>query len=136
LTAPYDKEELRLRVSWLLLSRDGKSVGGRVYEVGALRLDVDRHVVTFDSRAARLTPAEFRILATLLEASGGVVAKEELNRSIHRDGEGAAVSTIDGHVSRLRRKLAVLGMDARGISSVHGVGYRLEAEHLDPLSRI
>src|SRR3954467_11148903 len=60
-TKPYSPRELMARVR-TLLRRTGRGRGGRVYRVGGITVDPERHTVLADGREVECTPAEFRIL--------------------------------------------------------------------------
>ena len=130
--APYGPEELALRVAWLRRERPAALSSGklpadmRIHEVGNLRVDIDRHAVTFDSREVALTRSEFLILQALMRADGRVVTKDTLNSLIHGETTQRGDGPLEAHVSRLRHKLAAAGLATAAIRSVRGVGYTLD----------
>jgi two-component system response regulator MprA len=89
-----------------------------------LRLDPSRHSLAGPSGDQRLTPTEYRILASLMAAPGGVVRRRSLALAGWPDGAIVADNTLDQYIARLRRKLAAAGEEGRSIATVHGVGYR------------
>lgn len=90
-----------------------------VREIGPLTIYADEHRVTHRGEALQLTPTEFEILLTLVEADGGAVPRKQL---LDR-GTGSSVDrTVDVHILSIRRKL---GDDEWLIATVWGVGYRL-----------
>jgi DNA-binding response OmpR family regulator len=91
---------------------------------GDLVLDAVRH--TLDVRGTRvdLTPTEFRLLAALMAASGGIVSRRELTRAGWPEGAQVHDNTLDQYLTRLRRKLREAG-SARQIGTARGVGHRL-----------
>ena len=118
---PFWPEELLARIE-ARLRRPEMRRGGRV-EVGRLVLDLDGRTATVDGEAVTLTRLEFDLLAALARKSGAAVSRAWLVDHV-RDGErDGADRTLDVHVSRIRRKL---GGAARQLSTVWGVGYRLE----------
>jgi two-component system response regulator MprA len=72
-----------------------------------------------------LTPTEFRLLARLLANPAEAVRRRDLLRAGWPHGAFVRENTLDAYIARLRRKLRALPF-APGISTVHGVGYRIE----------
>ncbi len=68
---------------------------------------------------------EFEILLLLVEKGGTVVTREQLVGAMDKSGE-ILDRTIDSHLSRIRSKLEKAGVKDLRITSVYGVGYRLE----------
>jgi two-component system, OmpR family, response regulator RegX3 len=78
--------------------------------------------VTVAGREVVLTPKEFDLLALLAEDPGAVVSREEILDRVWDPNWWGPTKTLDVHVGSLRRKLG----DPRWITTVRGVGYRLE----------
>lgn len=91
---------------------------------GDLTLDAVRHVVSVRGVRVELTPTEFRILAALIAASGGIVRRRELVRAAWPEGAQVHDNTLDQYLTRLRRKLRAAGSD-RTIGTARGVGHHL-----------
>jgi DNA-binding response OmpR family regulator len=91
--------------------------------VGATTLDPAGRRASHAGNDLELTSAEFNILQTLLERAGNVVDKETLSQRALGRPLSAYDRSIDVHVSKIRRKLAVSGGDGL-IVSVRGVGYQ------------
>src|SRR6266498_365849 len=89
------------------------------------RVEVDRasRRCTLDGRPVELTRRELDLLLVLIERSGRALTRDQL-----LDAAWGTIyvspKTVDVHVATLRRKLG----DALHISSLRGIGYRLEAE--------
>lgn len=124
---PFSPAELVLRVRRLLRVPDDGAPPPRhdVLRADGLTVDRDRHEVTVDGRGVGLTRIEHDILATLLEARGRVLSREQLLDAIHGGGEAYVLDrTVDVHVRRLRRKLGDDPRAPRFVATVRGVGYR------------
>ncbi|MER6558238.1 response regulator transcription factor [Streptomyces sp. NPDC001027] len=91
---------------------------------GDLALDAIRHTVSVRGTQVDLTPTEFRLLATLMAASGGIVSRRELVRAAWPEGAQVHDNTLDQYLTRLRRKLREAGSD-RTIGTARGIGHRL-----------
>ena len=119
-TKPFAFVELVARVH-AVLRRTG---GDEAMEAAGLRLDPLAHAVSDGTHEVQLTPTEFRLLAGLLARSGEAVRRRELVRAGWPHGAFVRENTLDAYVARLRRKLKEFD-SAPGITTVHGVGYRI-----------
>jgi DNA-binding response OmpR family regulator len=118
LTKPFHFVELLARVT--ALARRAAPDGA----TGMPHLDPARHALVIGDQEVRLTPTEYRILATLMGAPGKVVRRGELRAAAWPAGAVVQDNTLDQYVARLRRKLAATpGVPT--IHTVHGVGYEL-----------
>lgn len=120
LTKPFSLDELiaRLRV---LIRRSGPRSLARV---GDVELDPTAHAIRAGDQIARLTPTEFRILASLFARPGEAVRRRELVRAGWPHGAIVNDNTLDAYIARLRRKLRGLP-GAPTLETVHGVGYAI-----------
>ena len=86
------------------------------------RLSIDRaaHRVFVHGRDVNLTALELRLLCALFDGGSRVQSRESLLRDVWGEERGVTTRTVDTHVKRLRKKL---GLAARCIRSVRGVGY-------------
>lgn len=120
LPKPFHLAELvaRLRAT---LKRTAPST---VATAGDLVLDATRHSATVGDVDVDLSPTEFRLLATLVAAGGGIVSRRDLVRAAWPDGAHVSDNTLDQYLSRLRRKLREAGSDL-SLRTVRGIGHRL-----------
>jgi DNA-binding response OmpR family regulator len=121
LAKPFAFAELVARLR-ALLRRTGAS--GAV-EAAGLRLDPVTHAVHDETHEVPLTPTEFRLLARLLAQPGEAVRRRDLVRAGWPHGAIVRENTLDAYIARLRRKLRPLER-APAVTTVHGVGYRIE----------
>ena len=70
---------------------------------------------------------EFDLLTHLAEHVGEVVSKRDLLAAVWREPYGGSDSTIDVHLSWLRRKLGETAAEPRSLVPVRGVGIKLVA---------
>ena len=94
-------------------------------ELGPLRLDLSTHEATVDATPIHLTLTEFRVLSSLLEASGRVLSRAALISKAIGPGITVTERTIDVHVTAIRKKL---GPQSGMIHTVRGVGYRISLQ--------
>ena len=121
LTKPFAFGELVARLQ-ALLRRGG---GEEALEAEGLRLDPVSHSVSAGETTVPLTPTEFRLLARLLARPSEAVRRRDLVRAGWPYGAVVHENTLDVYVARLRRKLKQLAPTPE-ITTVHGVGYRIE----------
>ena len=140
LCKPYSPREVVARVRALLRRAEGRlgaglaaGAGGSASaartQVGAFAIDDAGQRAWWHDTALPLTPIEWRLLRTLLQQPGRVLARGALLDAIHADFRDVSDRAVDSHVKNLRRKLqqAMGAGDAAGcIASVYGVGYRLD----------
>jgi two-component system response regulator MprA len=91
---------------------------------GGLSLDPTEYALRRGDRSARLTPTEFRLMATLAASPGTVVRRHELLAAAWPDGALVHDNTVHSFIARLRRKLGEIDADL-SIETVRGVGYAL-----------
>jgi phosphate regulon transcriptional regulator PhoB len=125
-TKPFSPKELVARVR-AVLRRTRPGPGDQALRTGRLSLDPARHMVEVAGVPVDLTPKEFDLLHTLLEAAGRVLSREHLLSRVwgYARADEIESRTVDVHVRRLRAKL---GDEGRRIATVMGVGYRLDAD--------
>lgn len=121
---PFSPKELVARVGALLRRARPAGSGDRLVYAG-LTVDLDRHVVTLDSREVKLTAKEFLLLRYLIDHRGRVLSRDLLLTDVWGYRYTGGTRTVDVHIRRLREKLPVL-VDA--VATIKQFGYKL----LDP----
>ncbi|MGY1617987.1 winged helix-turn-helix domain-containing protein [Geodermatophilus sp. SYSU D00691] len=106
-----------------LARRDETPTDPAVIRLGRLVVEPDAYTALVAGRRVPLTAREFELLRALARAAGRTLSRAQLMREVWPAAEGAAGRTVDVHVTRLRRKL---GPAAAQLSTVRGVGYRLD----------
>ncbi|MFT3858390.1 MAG: response regulator [Aquabacterium sp.] len=92
------------------------------WQCGALALSWKSRRVWLDGQALDLSPREFNILQVLARDPHSVVSKRELCRRLQPLGDPLEESTVEVHMSNLRKKI---GGDR--IKTHRGIGYQLIA---------
>ena len=93
-----------------------------VLEVDDLRIEVGPREVYVSGAEIPLTPKEFDLLATLVQARGLVLSREQLLERVWGYDRVVETRSVDVHVGRLRSKLGpAVGAQ---IETVVGLGYR------------
>ena len=122
-TKPFSKEVLLARIR-AALRKDERRSEERLTLDGLL-LDDGTHQVTLDGTEMKLTLTEYRILELLLRHPGRVFDRALIIDRISGGEKTVTERTIDVQMFGLRRKL---GLWARHLETIRGVGYRLN-EH-------
>ncbi len=126
-TKPFGVGELvaRLRVA---LRRSAQTGPELVFEVGQLRVDFGRRLVTLGGNEVSLTPTEYDILRVLVQHAGRVLTHGYILRQVWGASYAAEAHLLRVNVSNLRRKLEPDPTRPYYIRTEPGVGYRLRAE--------
>ncbi len=96
-------------------AEDGLSVGG-------MRLDLRTRAAQVDGVEVELSTREFRLAEVFFRNPGQVLSREQLLDHVWGYDFDPGSNVVDVYVGYLRRKLG-----ASAISTVRGIGYRLEA---------
>jgi len=121
---PFRFRELVARIRAVLRRAESPAspAGDRPERIGELLVDRRRRRAWLGERELTLAPKEFDLLALLAREPGAVCTREEILSEVWDPHWWGPTKTLDVHVGALRRKLR----DPRWISTVRGVGYRLE----------
>jgi DNA-binding response OmpR family regulator len=129
MTKPFSLAELTARVM-ALLRRAQPPVEERgvveVEEFGDFRFDRGARSVHIGDEALRLSPKEFDLLSFLLANPGRVHSREQLIRRVWGPKFFGERKTVDVHVRWLREKFEPFEALPFRITTVYGVGYRLD----------
>jgi two-component system alkaline phosphatase synthesis response regulator PhoP len=124
LTKPFNPREVLARVRAILRRTTAQASPPPILEVGALRLDVDRHLLSVRGIAVSLTPTEFSILRTLMENPDHAFTRSELIEKVLGYTYEGLDRTLDSHIKNLRKKIEVDPAHPCFLETVFGVGYR------------
>jgi len=119
---PFLGHELVARVRGQLRRARGLTVDQDVLRVGEVALDRRARCCTVDDTAVELTRREFDLLEKLLANPRRAFTRAQLLEEVWGT-PFVGDKTVDVHIVGLRRKLG----DAVHISTLRGVGYRLES---------
>ena len=131
LPKPFSPAELVLRIR-SILRRAGPTGSERSGQpplrLADLTVDLDRYEVARDGLPIALTRVEFKLLATLIEAGGRVLTRDQLLDAVWGQDQAEVLDrTVDVHVGRLRDRLGDDADRPRYIVTVRGIGYRAAA---------
>ena len=94
---------------------------------GDLTLSVAEHCAELAGRSINLTPTEFRLLAVLVAAQGGIVTHDHLMVSVWGEEYVDSRHYLHLYIRYLRDKLEDVPTSPRLIISEWGLGYRLRS---------
>ncbi|MFN8023090.1 MAG: response regulator transcription factor [Acidimicrobiales bacterium] len=129
-TKPFRVGELvaRIRARLRLAAPAAATVGDSL--PSGLRVDPAARRAWVDGDELSLSPKEFDLLAYLAAHPGVTLKREQIMTDVWDEHWWGSTRTLDTHVASLRRKLGDTGdtgEPARFITTVRGVGLRLEA---------
>jgi hypothetical protein len=97
----------------------------RPVQVGGLAIDLERHEVSIDGRAVRLTPSELRLLLLLAEQPGRPRSRREILRHLSDADHKGRERACDVHIANLRRKVERDPSNPQRLITLRGFGYAL-----------
>ncbi len=118
---PFDLDELVLRIR-ALLRRAAPRRDTDVVTAGGLRLDVDRHLASYEGVRFELSPREFDLLVALVRNAEIVLSRVRLLELVWGYDFDVDTNVVDVFVGYVRRKLDEVGAP-RLIETVRGVGF-------------
>jgi len=123
---PFSMAELLARIRALL--RRSHEQANPLLVIGAIRLDTNSRIVTFDNEPVTLTPKEFSVLEFLLYNRNRAISRFNIAEHVWGDAFDPFTmsNNIDVHVKNLRKKLD--DQAGRIIVTVRGVGYMARDE--------
>ena len=133
LAKPFDPRELVARIRAVLRRTREAAAGAarsdhdEILKTGDIELSLGARNVTFSGKPVDLTSVEFNVLELLLRNAGSVVTREQIAEIALGRPLNAFDRSVDVHVSRLRKKLAVFPGTEDLIRPIRGVGYFLAA---------
>jgi DNA-binding response OmpR family regulator len=122
LTKPFSPRELVARVKAILRRSESAAPAPEVIEVGGAVIDLGRREVRANGQAVDMTGREFELLRYLAENGGRAMSRQQILDGVWGFGWYGDARTVDVHVAQVRKKLG----DAVAITTVRGVGYRLD----------
>jgi len=132
LVKPFSTEELLARIRALLrrTRRQGQAPGK--LSLGDVEVDLTRQTAMRRRKELHFTAKEFAMLRLMAETPGEPVSRERFLDVVWGYTAFPTTRTVDTHIASLRGKLERDPDRPRWITTVHGVGYKLEMGGLTP----
>lgn len=126
-TKPYSPRELVARIRAVLRRGTVDEIDDTAsLEAGRIRMDVDRHLVSVDGDEVRLPLKEFELLEFFLRNPGRVLTRGQLIDRVWGADYVGDTKTLDVHVKRLRAKIEQDPANPVTLTTVRGLGYKLD----------
>jgi two-component system response regulator BaeR len=119
---PYSPREVVARVKAVLRRASLQQQG----MASPLQIDEERQQARLHGKTLLLTPVELRMLRALAARPGRVLSRSQLIDALYLDHRVVSDRTVDSHVKNLRRKIAESCDGLDPVSSIYGLGYKLE----------
>jgi len=124
LVKPFGAGELMARIR-AAMRRQADEAEEPVIQVGSLRIDLSRRLVTMKDREISLTPTEYDLLRVLMRNAGKVITHRQLLRLVWGPAYEEEMHLLRVNISNIRRKLEPDPSCLSAIRTEPGVGYRL-----------
>lgn len=127
ITKPFELKELTLRLDRILKSRQLTLTSPEEFKFGKLIFWPKRfEIQDADGNVSSLSQKECAILELLLTKKNEVVARDEMIESIWGENSFPTNRTIDNYIVKLRKWADTDSSKELQITSVRGIGYKLE----------
>ena len=124
---PIRRNELVARVNAILRRIASQSMRENIFEAAPYEMDLSRHTLRLRGEDIELTNREFALAVFLFRNPGKIMSRSHLLEEIWGiDNENISTRTVDTHISRLRKKLALTDENGWKLSSIYQHGYRIE----------
>jgi len=119
---PFGSRELLARIRAVL--RRSAPGSRRLVQFGNVNIDLERRIVSRDSEAIKMTPAEYNLLTFFVQNPDKPLTRDLILNSVWGYECFPNTRTVDAHVVKLRHKLEPDPAVPKHFLTLHGVGYR------------
>jgi DNA-binding response OmpR family regulator len=126
LAKPFSTQELLARVRALLRRIQRPSRIPTSLTLGEVHIDLAQQTARRGSASLHFTAKEYSILRLMAAAGGEPVTRERFLDVVWGYAAFPTTRTVDNHIASLRAKIEPDPENPRWITTVHGVGYRLQ----------
>jgi two-component system response regulator RegX3 len=128
ISKPFSLREVMVRVE-AVLRRTGKNPGDVEIRFRDIFFDGKNLIAEYQNQTLELTRKEMDIIAYLHRHRDRIVSKKELLTEVWQYADAdIETRTVDIHMLKLRKKIALLIGDTPFVNTIRGEGYRLEPE--------
>ena len=131
ITKPFSLKELYARIEAVLRRSSSDLIplcNKSSFNNGDLIIDIESRLITKNMEEVKLTPNEFKLLATLIKYPNKVFTREELIASAFGDEFEGYDRSIDSHIKNVRQKIESDPKNPIYVKTIHGVGYKFGGE--------
>ena len=124
---PFSPREVVARVHAILRRAESSNdIQDEILEHSELTMDCANRSVSLSDQPIHLTSSEFTLLKTLIKYPGRAFSRAELLDKLYSGNQVVIDRVVDVHIASIRQKLESVCGEKQYISTVRGVGYRLE----------
>ena len=125
-TKPFSLRELLARVKSIFRRIEGHPTDIDTCCIGDTEFDFKKYEAKKSGQRIEYTPLEFQMLRLLVKQKGEVLTRDDFLDQIWGEDNLIVTSrTIDSHIANIRKKIEDDPSNPRLITSIRGVGYRL-----------
>lgn len=124
---PLRRNELAARVNAILRRVSGKTMQEQVIDAHPYRIDLVSRAITRRGQDIALTNREFALAVLLFRNPGKMISRGHILEQIWGiENDNVSTRTVDTHISRLRKKLAINDTNGWSLAAIYQHGYRIE----------
>jgi DNA-binding response OmpR family regulator len=127
ITKPFAIEELLARIRVTFKHKRVLEVNSNIIEIGNLKLNMDKYVLTYDDETIDLTKKEFDLLKYLMINKNIVLSRESILEKVWEYEYAGDTNVVDVYIRYLRSKIDDR-FNHKFIYTIRGVGYQLKYE--------
>lgn len=128
LTKPFGVAELLARMRVALRRTARTEAGESVFQLGDLRVDLEKRQVFVSGSEIHLSPTEYKLLAVLVHHAGKVITHRQLLKEVWGPLHADDAPYLRVYMRQLRNKLEANPARPRFLMTELGVGYRLRVD--------
>lgn len=125
MTKPFAIEELLARMRNQLKKKRSQAGDKNLMNIKGVKLDVDRHAVTYNTEPVELTKKEFDLLKYLMDNRNIVISREKILEEVWGYDFIGDTNVVDVYVRYIRSKIDDK-FNIKLIHTVRGVGYTIK----------
>jgi DNA-binding response OmpR family regulator len=130
MTKPVKQGELVARISALgRRVKAGNNHGSNTLYFEPYKMDMSSHTLLRGDDVISLTQKEFDLAVYLFSNAGRIISRAKMLETVWGSSPDLNTRTVDIHISRLRKKLALNGEHGWKLAGIYNHGYRLERVH-------
>lgn len=127
ITKPFDLRELMLRLERILKTKDSFDTMKDEISIGSLKIWFKRYeLMNGEGAIIPISQKECAILELLFKKKEEVLSRDEIISKVWGENSFPSNRTVDNYIVKLRKWLETDKDQKATISSVRGIGYRLE----------
>jgi len=125
LPKPYNPRELEIRIKTILRRVNKTNPSLTPIKNKTFIYDTEKKVITKDTLALKLTPAEFEILALFISREGFVISREDIFDNVsYLNSDMENSSSLSVIINRLRHKIENENNEIKYLQTIRGMGYK------------